>query len=149
MRIADHLNIKTTAFTLKELVSALKTSKLKKLPGLDKIPPLIWKDPRFHQLLLHLCNHTRETHVPPKIWRKSIIVPIPKKGDLTIPTNYRGISLLPIATKIYNKMLLNRILPCIDPILRKNQNGFRPGRSTLSQIFVLRRIIEEMNRCNR
>ena len=46
-------------------------------------------------------------------------------------------------------MLLNRILPCIDPILRKNQNGFRPGRSTLSQIFVLRRIIEEMNRCNR
>ena len=149
VRIADHLNIKTTAFTLKELVSALKTSKLKKLPGLDKIPPLIWKDRRFHQLLLHLCNHTRETHVPPKIWRKSIIVPIPKKGDLTIPTNYRGISLLPIATKIYNKMLLNRILPCIDPILRKNQNGFRPGRSTLSQIFVLRRIIEEMNRCNR
>ena len=46
------------------------------------------------------------------------------------------------ASKIYNKMLLFRIRPHLEPILRINQNGFRPGRSTLSQILALRRLIE-------
>ena len=64
-------------------------------------------------------------------------------------TNYRGISLLPIAAKIYNKLIFNRLLPFINPLLRKNQNGFRAGRSTLSQILALRRIIEEISHCNR
>ena len=39
-------------------------------------------------------------------------------------------------------MLLNRIQPILDPLLRPNQNGFRPGRSTTSHILALRRIIE-------
>ena len=68
---------------------------------------------------------------------------------MTIPTNYRGISLLPIAAKIYNKLILNRLRPKLQPILRKNQNGFRPGRSTLNQILTLRRIIEEITFCNK
>ena len=68
---------------------------------------------------------------------------------MTLPTIYRGISLLPIAAKIYNKLLLNRIRSEVEPILRKNQNGFRPGRSTLGQILTLRRIIEEITFCNK
>ena len=83
------------------------------------------------------------------MWRKSQIIPVPKKGDLSLVTNYRGISLLPIAAKIFNKLLLKRLLPHVDSLLRKNQNGFRAGRSTLSQILALRRIIEEMTHCNR
>ena len=57
-------------------------------------------------------------------------------------TNYRGISLLSIAAKVYNKILLNRIRDHVDPILRKNQAGFRPGRSCAQQIHILRRIME-------
>ena len=41
-------------------------------------------------------------------------------------------------------MILNRISKHVDPILRRNQNGFRKGRSTIPQILALRRIIEEM-----
>ena len=39
-------------------------------------------------------------------------------------------------------MLLNRIRPVIDPILRKNQNGFRTNRSTSGKILIIRRILE-------
>ena len=39
-------------------------------------------------------------------------------------------------------MLLNRIKPRLEEVLRNNQNGFRPGRSTTSHILALRRIIE-------
>ena len=57
-------------------------------------------------------------------------------------TNYRGISLLSIAAKVYNKILLNRIRDEVDPILRKNQAGFRPGRSCAQQMYILRRVLE-------
>jgi len=70
------------------------------------------------------------------------IIPIPKSGDLSKGGNYRGISLCSNVAKTYNRMILNRIRPAIDPHLRKNQNGFRPGRTTTSQILALRRIIE-------
>ena len=55
-----------------------------------------------------------------------------------------SVSLLitPIASKVYNKLILYRLRPYIDPILRPNQNGFRQGRGTLSQILTIRRIIE-------
>ena len=39
-------------------------------------------------------------------------------------------------------MILNRIRPAIEPHLKINQNGFRPGRTTPSQILALRRLIE-------
>ena len=53
------------------------------------------------------------------------------------------------SSKIYNKFILNRLVPSLDPILRRNQNGFRRRRSTISQILVLRRIIEEIRNANR
>ena len=68
---------------------------------------------------------------------KGCILPFPKKGDLGLAKNYRGITLTSIAAKIYNALLRNRIEPKIDIILRKNQNGFRRNRST-----TLRRILE-------
>ena len=73
---------------------------------------------------------------------KGCILPFPKKGDLGLAKNYRGITLTSIATKIYNALLRNRIEPKIDNILRKNQNGFRRNRSTTSQILTIRRILE-------
>ena len=66
----------------------------------------------------------------------------PKKGDLGLAKNYRGITLTSIAAKIYNALLRNRIEPKIDNMLRKNQNGFQRNRSTTSQILTIRRILE-------
>ena len=43
---------------------------------------------------------------------------------------------------LLNSMLLNRIQPEIEKVLRKNQNGFRKNKSTTGQIFTVRRILE-------
>jgi sorting nexin-29 len=72
----------------------------------------------------------------------NLIVPLPKKGDLTQMSNYRGISLMSIAAKIYNKVLLYRIRDPIEQILRRNQAGFRQGRGCTEQVHILRRLIE-------
>ena len=73
---------------------------------------------------------------------KGCILPFPIKGDLRLAKNYRGITLTSIAAKVYNAPLCNRIEPKIYYVLRKNQNGFWRNRSTTSQIFTIRRILE-------
>ena len=147
-RVSEELDISTSEFTLPELLAVLKHTKTSKAFGPDNIPPILWKDPEFHSILLEYCNHAFISSVCPKVWPTSQIIPFPKKGDLSLATNYRGISLLSIAAKIYNKLILNRLIPKVDPLLRNNQNGFRAGRSTLSQILTLRRILEEGRNCN-
>ena len=88
------------------------------------------------------CAEVYSKLTPSDQWITSVIVPLPKKGDLSLMTNYRGTSLLSIAAKVYNKILLNRIRDEVDPILRKNQAGFRPVRSCAQQIHILRRVLE-------
>ena len=73
---------------------------------------------------------------------KGCILPFPKKGDLRLAKNYRGITLISIAAKIYQALLRNCKEPKIDNILRKNQNGFQRDRSTTSQILTIHRILE-------
>ena len=75
-------------------------------------------------------------------WTEGAILPLPKKGDLGLTSNYRGITLTSIASKIYNALLLNRIQPHLESVLRRNQNGFRKERSTVGQILTVRRIME-------
>ena len=72
-------------------------------------------------------------------WMKGCIPPFPKKGDLGLAKNYRGITLISIAAEM--PCYKNRIEPKIDNIFMKNQNGFRKNTSTTSQILTIRRIL--------
>lgn len=72
-----------------------------------------------------------------------------KNDDLTSVVYYRGITLMPIAAKFCNKLRLNRIVPSIDPLLRKIQNGFRRINPATVQIFSIRLIPEEMKNSNK
>jgi len=139
--IEENIDIVKDAFTMDELLVTLKNTKDGKACGLDNIPAEVWKMDDFNDILLQLCNAVYYGN-PIDKWRQGCILPFPKKGDLGLASNYRGITLTSIAAKIYNSMLLNRLRPHIDPILRRNQNGFRQNRSTSGQILSIRRIIE-------
>ena len=139
--ISNQLDIKLDPFTKEELDSVLKKVKNRKAAGLDEIPPEVWKTRQFDDILLRQCNAVYSQNRIER-WMKGCILPFPKKGNLGLAKNYRGITLTSIAAKIYNALLRNRIEPKIDNILRKNQNGFRKNRSTTSQILTIRRILE-------
>ena len=134
--ISKQLDIKLGPFTQEELDSVLRKIKNRK-----EIPPEVWKTSQFDDILLRLCNAVYYQN-PMDRWMKGCILPFPKKVDLGLAKNYRGITLTSIAAKIYNALQRNRIEPKIDNILRKNQNGFRRNRSTTSQILTIRRILE-------
>ena len=139
--ISKQLDIKLGPFTQEELDSVLRKIKNRKAGGLDEIPPEVWKTRQFDDILLRDCNALYNQN-PIDRWMKGCILPFPKKGDLGLAKNYRGITLTSIAAKIYNALLRNRIELQIDNILRKNQTGFRRNRSTTSQILTIRRILE-------
>ena len=139
--ISKQLDIKLGPFTKEELNSVLRKIKNRKAAGLYEIPPEVWKTRQFNDILLRQCNAVYNQNTIDR-WMKGCILPFPKKGDLGLAKNYRGITLTSIAAKTYNALLRNRIEPKIDNILRKNQNGFRRNRSTTSQILTIRRILE-------
>ena len=78
----------------------------------------------------------------PDDWRKSVIVSIPKKGNSTALDNQRGIAKTCSSAKLFNKVLLSRLKPIIDPQLSQCQSGFRAGRSTTEQLMALRCVID-------
>lgn len=135
----------TTDFKLSEVQIAIAALKNNKAPGSDDVvtAELLKNGGSFiASTLLSLCNAIMSGADPPWQWTTNKIVPIPKKGDISLMTNYRGISLMSTGAKIYNRLLLNRLRPIIDTVLRNNQAGFRQGRSTVGQICALRRIFE-------
>ena len=130
--ISKQLGIKLGPFTLEEPDSVLRKIKNRKAARLDEIPPQVWKTRQFDDILLRHCNAEYNQNRIDR-WMKGCILPSPKKGDLGLAKNYRGITFTSIAAKIYNALLRNHIEPKIDNILRKNQNVFRRNRSTTSQ----------------
>jgi Reverse transcriptase (RNA-dependent DNA polymerase) len=79
---------------------------------------------------------------------QGVLVKIPKKGDLSNCNNWRGISLLSVPSKVLAKVILNRINAKLDESIRKEQAGFRSGRSCIDQMNTLRIIVEQMNELN-
>lgn len=117
---------------------------IRRAPGLDNIPVELFKfgGSSIIDRLLSIFQRVFNGETPPWQWRVSKIVPIPKKRDTTLMTNYRGISLMSTAAKVYNRILLNRIRAPVEAVLRKNQWGFCQGRSTAEPIAAVRRLIE-------
>ena len=108
----------------------MKKLESNKAAGLDGIPPEIWKTGKFNDLLLYYCNEVYKGNVIQSC-TEGCILPYPKKGDLSKTSNYRGITFTSRAAKVYNAPLLNRIKPEMEKILKRNQNGFRKGCSTI------------------
>ena len=63
--------------------------------------------------------------------------------DSAIPKNYRPISLLCHTYKLYERLILNRVLPLLEQHLIKEQAGVRPGKSCISQLLNLTQHIED------
>ena len=87
-----------------------------------------------------------------KIWEKKevpaqrkegIIIKLPKKGDLGVCSNYRGIMLLSTPGKILRRVLLEKMKEVVDPKLRDQQAGFLRNRSRADQISRMRIIVEQ------
>ena len=80
--------------------------------------------------------------VVPSIWKRSLICPVLKKGDLSRIANYRPISFTKVTRKIFAMCLLNRFQVSGETTLSREQGGFREGRSTVDQIESFYKLVQ-------
>ena len=75
----------------------------------------------------------------PDIWKRSNIIPVHKKNDKQLVTNYRPITLLPIFGKLFEKIIFNRIYNFLleGNLLNPNQSGFRQSDSCVNQLIAI------------
>ena len=91
---------------------------------------------------MDLCNRIWSEEKILEEWKKGLLIKLPKKGDLSYCKNWRGIMSLNMASKVFCKVILERI-NMLDAKLREVQAGFRAGRSCMDQITTLRIIVEQ------
>ena len=86
----------------------------------------------------------------PEIWKCANVVPVHKKNEKNVKSNYRPISLLPIFGKILEKLIYDSLYSHLRlcDILNPNQSGFRPGDSAINQLISITHTIFSAFDCN-
>ena len=139
--------------SMQELIKAIEQMKSGKAAEVDGIAPEFWTSggPAWHSKLHELLVCCWEQGKLPRDLRDEVIVTLYKnKGENSDCSNYRGITLLSIAGKIFARVLLNRLVPIIaEDHLPETQCGFRANRGTTDMIFVLRQLQEKCREQNK
>ena len=95
------------------------------------------------ELLLELAKDVWRERKVPSDWCDAVLVPIPKKGDLSRCDNCRGIALLDVVGKVVARVLQERLQKVAEDELPESQCGFRKGRSCTDMIFTVRQLVEK------
>jgi len=128
-----------------EVCSIINKLKSNKAEGTNNIIPELIKHggrtlkQRIYKLIIIIW----ETEQLPNQWNEGIICPLYKKGDRLDCMNYRPITLLNVAYKIFAIILNQRLADIVESKLGDYQSGFRSNRSTIDNIFMKRQIMEK------
>ena len=95
------------------------------------------------KVLQSICQHIWKTQQWPQDWKKSVFIPVPKKGNAKECSNYHTIALISHASKAMLKILQARLQQYVNYELPDVQAGFRKGRGTRDQIAKICWIIEK------
>ena len=107
-----------------------------KASGGDEIPVELFqvlKDDAV-KVLHSICQQIWKTQQWPRDWKRSVFIPIPKKGNAKECSNYHTIALISHTSKVMLKILQARLQQYVNRELPDVQAGFRKGRGTRDQI---------------
>ena len=104
-----------------------------KLAGVNNIPAELVQA-GGKDVITAICNKIWQTGEWPIPWTQSLVITLPKKGNLQPCQNYGTISFISHPSKVMLKIILNRLKPQAEKIIAEEQAGFRAGRSTTGQI---------------
>ena len=136
-------------FKYKEVESTIKKDlNPKKAPGFDLITGKVLKEisKTCIQKITHIFNAVLRLEYYPSLWKVSQIIMIPKHGkNKTEVTSYRPISLIPVLSKVLEKLLLKRLNPVLEAqsLIPKHQFGFRNRHATTEQVH---RVVNTINK---
>jgi hypothetical protein len=132
--------------TEEEIARALRKLKNGKAPSPTTAIPnelLKYGGASMARLLQPLLQRVWVTGQLPGQWRKRVIQYFHKSGSETDMANYRGITLLDTISKLFKRVLADRLLAYAEEtnMLHEAQNAFRRGRSTDQHIYTLSQVL--------
>ena len=119
-----------------EVKWALGSITMNKVSGGDGIPVELFqilKDDAV-KVLHSICQQIWKTQQWPKDWKRSVFIPIPKKGNAKECSSYHTVALISHASKIMLKIFQARLQQYVNQELQDVQAGFRKGRGTRDQL---------------
>ena len=137
-----HLGPDSLEFKVKWVLGNITTNKAS---GGDGIPVKLFqiiKDDAV-KVLHSICQQIWKTRQWPQDWKRSVFIPIPKKGNAKEFSNYHTIALMSHASKVMLKILQARLQQYVNCELPDVQAGFRKGRGTRDQIANISWITEK------
>ena len=140
----EEINPTTTAEVKNEINNNINP---KKAPGFDLITGKVLQQiPRKAIIkITNLINAAFRLQYVPRLWKVAEVIMIPKPGKPPHETAcYRSISLLPVMSKLFEKLLIKRLKPIIERknLILNHQFGFRSKHSTIDQVTRITNIIE-------
>ena len=128
-----------------EVKWALENNIMNKVSGGDRSPVELFQilEDDAVKVLHSICQQIWKTQQLPQDWKRSVFIPIPKKGNAKECPNYHTIVLISHASKVILKILQARLQQYVNHELPDVQAGFRKGTGTRDQIADIRWIIEK------
>ena len=128
-----------------EVKRTLESITTNKASGGDGIPVELFqilKDDAV-KVLHSICQQVWKTQLLPQDWKRSVFIPIPKKGNARECSNYSTLALISHASKVMLRILQTRLQQYVNCELPDVQAGFRKGRGTRDQIANIHWTIEK------
>ena len=117
-----------------EVFNELRKLKKKKATGIDNIPSKLVRDcaSEISSPITYIINLSLSSSTVPSDWKMAKIIPIFKSGNSNDVDNYRPISILPVISKIQEKLVHRQLINHLEDnnMLYSNQFGFRSKKST-------------------
>ena len=139
--------LSTISLSPPEIESVLKILKVGKASGPNGLSNYILRElsSEVSSPLCSLFNQSLHSGVIPKCYKEANVSPVPKKGDLSLVSNYRPISLLNSESKVFEKLIFKYLYNHLQDnnMLSSVQSGFIPGDSTVNQLTYLYHIFCE------
>lgn len=130
-----------------EIEKKIRKLKRNKAAGKDGIGNEAWvySDGQIKAMLKEVLKRVWRGEGFPEKWREGLISPFHKKGDVGRVENYRGVTLLNAAYKIYAEILNKRLKKDMEEkgVIQETQAGFRRGRGTMDNVYVLQHVIKK------
>ena len=119
-----------------EVKWALESITADKASGGDGIPVELFQILKVDavKVLQSICQQIWKTQQWPQHWKRSVFIPIPKKGNAKECSNYRNIALISHASKVMLKILQARLQQYMNHEFPDVETGFRKGRGSIDQL---------------
>lgn len=124
------------AITVDMIISAVNELKCSTGTGPDCIPSLVLKRCVTALVcpLAIIFNQSLRSGIFPDCWKESYVYPVFKKGCKRTTSNYRGIAALSATSKLFELIILRRLMHDYSHCISLDQHGFMPKRSTVTNL---------------